>query len=206
MYLLDEESGTKGTLLPPWVFKWMFILGAFTILFGMLGGRGAVMAVNHIERGTQNWWLVTVVVFFTLVLLIELAGAFLIVMESNQSLGEQVGQSQERNFIFAKVDAQIKETAAKKKIAWWDWQKTLKCCGWKNNTIPAPLATGKYCTDDKTTTYPTCNEKIWDATRGDRTMLVIFSLLFVGVQLVICLSSYCLAFKIQAYEPTYTNL
>lgn len=200
-----EETGVEGSLLPAWLFNWAIGLGVMAIIFGSIGARGAVLTVTHIEQGTQNWYLIGVTMFFTLLLLIELGMGCMLMIEENSELGDQVGNMEERNFIWQTMDEKIEATWKEKQMSWYDWQKTLECCGWKNNTIPAELATGKYCTDDKETTYPACKPKIWALFTDDLFVMAGMLIVFVGIQVVTCCSSYCLACSIQAQEPCYID-
>merc|ERR1712083_819677 len=61
------------------------------------------------------------------------------------------------------IENTITALAEDKPTAWWDWQKVADCCGWVNNTIPDPLATGKFCTTDAATTAPGCKNVFMQA-------------------------------------------
>merc|ERR1712083_1210032 len=84
-------------------------------------------------------------------------------------------------------------------VAWWDTQKFFECCGWDNNTIPHPLATGKFCTTDPSLSEQACQGKLLNT---DQAWVygMFFGILFVS-QGMVCGSSCCLACWIQAEEP-----
>ena len=58
---------------------------------------------------------------------------------------------QQSDVLTEALETQLRDQAIDNPEAWWDWQKTFQCCGYDNNTIPAPLATGKYCTSSELT-------------------------------------------------------
>ena len=86
---------------------------------------------------------------------------------------------------------------------WWDFQKRFECCGYANNTIPAPLATGKFCTTDALTTKPGCKETLWTTVESQIIPIASFGFIFIGMQIIVCLSSLCLGCLIHPQEPIY---
>merc|ERR1719433_666792 len=100
-----------------------------------------------------------------------------------------------------KLESSLIDVAKDKPAAWWDWQKALECCGWANNTIPDPLATGKFCTQDTDTSHPPCKEKLLDT--GSGWLVGAFGGILFIAQSCVCMSSWCLCYWIQAEEPCY---
>lgn len=104
------------------------------------------------------------------------------------------------------IDDGLIENFRGKQTSWWDIQKWLKCCGFRNNTLGAEdgLATGKFCTKNPDYSAPPCWDSIMQGIRdGMVVVIIIFSLTLIII-MIQCCSSCCLACWIKAEEPVYT--
>ena len=186
MGVLSDE-----TFFPAWSY---FVLGAiaFLVLFiGGLGGRGAVVSFRSLQYGENNYWLILLTALIGMLLAAEVVMVVWgIVSWGVVSSASAQGQSDALTETF---ETALKDQLTNEPVAWWDWQKTFDCCGYDNSTIPAPLATGKYCTTDIYTTAPPCKDKFWADVSENILPFGVFAGVFVIIQLTVCVSGMCLA-------------
>lgn len=190
----------ETVVLPHWTFIWLLVIGGTNVLLGVFSGHGAEVSRRKIERGQWNFWLLFVAFVFTILILFELFLGFWAFGESKLIENEILQDS--TSFITDYVQTTIEKLAEAKPTAWWDWQKIGDCCGWQNNTIPDPLATGKWCTHHVETSAESCMDKLIGMLKTQYLILVGLGIFFV-TEVMVCISSSCLACWIQAEEPCY---
>ena len=173
------------------------------MVVGALGGRGAVVSFRDLENGDRNWWLVSLTIIVGLLLLGEVIMFIWAIIESEIITSDAV--SNRSDVLATELEKSIRTELKDQDELWWDFQKALECCGYDNNTIPDPLATGKYCTTEKDTTAPSCKNVLWEKAENQALLVITFVLVFLIMQFVVCVSAMCLACIIKAQEPIYTD-
>lgn len=194
---------SSKTFFPDWAIGLLMAIAIVVLFIGVLGGRGAMIAWEKLSYGNYNYWLIVLTIIVGILMLLELASGVWLVVEfgviSNTSLNEK------SDGLTASFENSIKSQMTKESDAWWDWQKQFECCGYDNNTIPAALATGKFCTTSNETSAVACKEKLW-ADVGEKSLPIsIFMILFMLIQLIVFISALCLACIIKPQEPIYRN-
>jgi hypothetical protein len=196
-------SYSDETFFPAWLFTSLLIVSLIVLVVGGLGGRGAVVSFRKLEEGTQNWWLNSLTVLVGALLLVEFGMLIWLVIEYGALQSDAV--SNKTDVLSTVFENSLKEELQQQTELWWDWQKTFECCGYDNNTIPSPLATGKYCTTDHGTSATECKTVLWADIEGEALPLILFLIAFLAMQIVVCVASMCLACIIKAQEPIYRD-
>jgi len=189
-----------STVLPDWTFIWLLVIGGTTVVLGVFSGHGSHVAKKKIERGRWNCWLVFVALVCSILILAELTLGIWAIGEAKLIDNELLAEG--TSFLSDFFQETIENMARARPTAWWDWQKVGNCCGWQNNTIPDPLATGKFCTADMATSAESCVDVFMDAFQSSYFILIGIALFFIA-EVMVCVSSTCLACWIQAEEPYY---
>jgi len=197
-------SYASKTFFPNWVFQVLLGIGILTIILGAFGGRGATVSYRCLEEGSQNFWLITLTFLMGTLILLEILAVVWITV-SYGVVSSHAVDSQEKTLSIQFEDS-LKSKLKQNENAWWDFQKTYYCCGYDNNTIPAPLATGKYCTTDPTLSAQPCKTKLWNDVAKQAIPISVFVLAFLVMQISVCASSVCLACVIKAQEPIYRDM
>jgi len=191
------------TFFPTWAYQFLLALGLLTLLIGSLGGRGATVANRCLEHGNYNWWLVALAFLVSGVIIFEIICAVWLTVEYGVIESESI--SKQSDVFAVQLEQSVKSQLKSQPEAWWDWQKNFECCGYDNNTIPNELATGKFCTTDTFTSGPPCKDQLWADIDDQAIPLAVFMALFFIGQVVVLVSSVCLACVIQAQEPIYRD-
>jgi hypothetical protein len=194
---------SSETFFPTWAFNFLLALGIITLVIGGLGGRGATVSYYNLEHGHYNFWLLALTILIGMVMIAELISLVWLIAEYKIIESEAI--TKQSDYFSEQLEASVRENLSDQPEAWWDWQKSFSCCGYSNNTIPDPLATGKFCTTDPTTSYPACKDQLWEDIADSAIPLALFMVLFFGAQSVVCISSVCLACIIKAQEPIYRD-
>eukprot|EP00494_Astrolonche_serrata_P028318 UN28584 len=141
-------------LMPGWLVYWLFTFGFFQLILGGLAARGAVVSKRRIESGRRNMYLDVFLILLTILMMFEMACVIIAAIEASGTEQEELtsGSSAATTYL---EDAWVDEME-KRESFWWDLQKNWECCGWRNNTIPHPLATGKFCTTNVVTSAVPC--------------------------------------------------
>jgi len=192
------------TFFPNWVFEALLAVGLMTMIFGALGGRGATVSYRCLEEGTQNFWLIALTFLIGSLILAEILGVVWVALSygvvSNQAVDSQ------QKVLSDQFENSLKSKLEQQQSAWWDFQKQYDCCGYDNNTIPSPLATGKFCTTETTVSAQPCKTKLWKDVAKQAIPISVFVALFMALQISVCASSMCLACIIKAQEPIYRDM
>jgi len=200
IYMMKNSS---GTLLPSWIFTALLVVSLIVLVIGGLGGRGAVVAFRRIEDGEINWWLVGLTMLVGTLLTLELATGIWIITEYTSLTTNSLHSKQDSLSLL--FQNSLKSQLDKENEFWWDWQANFDCCGYDNNTIPSPLATGKYCTTNNATSAPECKAVLWAKLGNEAEPLAIFFVVFLLFQFIVCMSALCLGCVIKAQEPIYRD-
>lgn len=193
----------EDILMPSWMTYYMCPLGTFQLILGLIAARGAAMAKKHIESGRLNWWLYLFLIVMTVFLLVEFVFVFMAVIE--QAKVENKSLEEGGTTILTYIEDSFVDELKDREEFWWEWQKTWECCGWKNNTIPDELATGKFCTTDASTSAENCKEDLENYINNNAVGLIIFLAVFILSQMFVWYSACQLGCCIQAQEPVYSS-
>lgn len=185
------------TFFPDWAFITLLIIAFIVLFIGGLGGRGAVVSFKCLQHGEYNWWLMLLTLLVGLLIAAELVTAIWGIV-SWGIISSDTAESKSDGFTES-FEAELKKQLTDQPELWWDWQKTFECCGYDNNTIPSPLATGKYCTTDTLTSETACKERLWSDLADNSLPFAIFGIAFFAIQLTVCISGMCLAVKSSIY-------
>lgn len=211
------------TFFPSWMVALLLALGIIVIIVGFLGGRGAQVAFRKLRNGEYNFWLIVVMyctyisnilflksinkkqniqltIISGVLLLVEVSGITWITIQSG-IINE--GTSTATEEYTSKLEVILKNEISRNEDIWWDFQKRFECCGYENSTIPDPLATGKFCTTDENTSADGCKSKLWGQIESQIFYVIGFLVVFLSMQMIICVSSLCLGFLIHPQEPIY---
>ena len=185
---------SNKTFFPEWAFQILLAIAFIVLFIGGLGGRGAVVSFKCLQYGEYNYWLIILTLLVGILIAAELcAGVWAIV--SWGVISSDSAESQSDGFTQS-FESGLRDQLTNEPELWWDWQKTFDCCGYDNNTIPSPLATGKYCTTDTSTSAPACKTQLWDDVGSNSLPFAIFGIAFFAIQLTVCISGMCLAVKL----------
>jgi len=190
-------------MAPEWLAWWFISLGVFQCILGSFAARGAVLAKKKIESGRRNHYLNCFIVFMSLLFLFETTVMFVVIVKTADVDQEQLQTVSDT--MVDEFEGAMKRELERRKDFWWDMQKTWECCGWKNNTIPDPLATGKFCTTNTVTSYQSCAELFGDFFTKNLVFVIIFAVVFGLSQCAVCCSACQLGCRIQAQEPVYSS-
>eukprot|EP01084_Bolivina_argentea_P096288 173106_1 len=196
-------SLSSKTFFPEWAFQILLVIAFIVLFIGGLGGRGAVVSFKCLQYGELNYWLMMLTLLMGFLIACELAmGIWAIISWGVVSSETADSKSDEWTQGF---EATLRGQLTKQPELWWDLQKGLECCGYDNNTIPSPLATGKYCTTDPLTSANGCKDQLWAELADNSLPFAIFGILFFMIQMAVCISGMCLACVIKAQEPIYRD-
>jgi len=173
------------------------------LFIGGLGGRGAVVSFKCLQHGDHNYWLSILTLLVGILIALEMAGGVWAAISWNV-ISSESADATESGFSET-FQSELRNQLGNQPELWWDFQKGLECCGYENNTIPAQLATGKYCTTDEFTTAPGCKTKFWEEIGDNALPFGCFIGAFFMIQMAVCISSMCLACIIKAQEPIYRD-
>eukprot|EP01083_Nonionella_stella_P071070 190650_1 len=194
---------SSQTFFPDWAFSIVLSIGVVIIIIGFLGGRGSVISFHCLQKGDYNWWLIALTLLMSTLIAAEVVGGAWGIVSWGVIKSDTAS---EKSDAFTQVfEAELKGQLTAQPDLWWDFQKQLLCCGYENNTVPAALATGKYCTTEATTSAPGCKEQIWTEIENNMLPFVIFGVSFFLIQTAVCVSGMCLACIIKAQEPIYRD-
>jgi len=196
-------SLSSKTFFPDWAFQILLAIAFIVLFIGALGGRGAVVSFKCLQYGDYNYWLMMLTLLVGILIAAELAAGVWAII-SWDVISSESATSTEDGFSES-FQAGLKDQLQQQPELWWDFQKALECCGYDNNTIPAPLATGKYCTTDPFTTAPGCKDQLWEEIGDNSLPFTLFGTAFFLIQLAVCISGMCLACIIKAQEPIYRD-
>jgi len=196
-------SVSSSTFFPTWAFNLLLGLGLITLVIGALGGRGAVVSYQSLEHGSFNYYLIALTLLIGAVMILELICCIWLI--ADYDIIHSTAITEQSQWLNTKFQNSLKSQLTSQQEAWWDWQKNFDCCGYTNNTIPDPLATGKYCTTDTTTSAPPCKDTLWSDISTEAIPIAVFMVLFFIAQLIVCVSSVCLSCVIKAQEPIYRD-
>jgi len=196
-------SLSSETFFPEWAFQLLLFIALVVLIIGCLGGRGAVVSFKTLQHGDYNYWLIVLTTVVGILIAAELVTAVwavvsLGVVSSDTATTQSDGLTES-------FEVGLKDQLTNEPELWWDWQKTFECCGYDNNTIPSPLATGKYCTTNTLTSADPCKRQFWADVDSNALPFAIFGIAFFAIQLTVCISSMCLACIIRAQEPIYRD-
>ena len=142
--------GFRGkTFIPTWVFTILILFSIIVLILGFLGGYGGALSYEKIISGSWNWFLVLLVVIISLLMITEIIIGLWIIIEYI------ILENTNTNYVSFtnSMEIALKNSLLDNSELWWDLQKQFNCCGYDNNTIPDPLATGKFCTTNTLTRY-----------------------------------------------------
>ena len=194
---------SSETFFPEWTFQVLLAIAVLVMFFGGLGGRGAVVSFKALQQGTYNYWLIVLTLLIGALIAVELVGGVWMIV--SYGFVESDSVENKSDGFTESFESSLKQQLSNEAELWWDWQKKFECCGYDNNTIPSPLATGKYCTTDPTTSYVECKSKLWQDIGDNSIPIAVFAVFFIGIQLTVCISAMCLACIIKAQEPIYRD-
>jgi len=195
---------SNQTFFPNWVFQALLGVGILTMILGALGGRGATVSYRCLEEGSQNFWLILLTFVLGALILVEVLMVVWIAI-SYGVVSNHAVNAQEKT-LSVEFENSLKSKLEQQESAWWDFQKQYDCCGYDNNTIPSPLATGKFCTTDPTLSAKPCKTKVWQDVAHQAIPITVFVFAFLVMQISVCASSLCLACVIKAQEPIYRDM
>jgi len=190
-------------LVPSWLFNLFILIGGVVIGLCILASRGATVAKKTIETGSINWWIYVFLLIMTLLLLGELYIITVSILHTSEIEQKEVQTVTSSTFDFLE-DALLTELKNREAF-WWEWQKSWQCCGWQNQTIPAPLATGKFCTTDDETTAPSCAKTFIDFINENVIVVSSVAGVFLLTEIAIWYSACQLGCCIKAQEPVYSS-
>lgn len=193
----------ENVLLPSWMMWWFFGLGAIQLLLAAIANRGAMVFSKNLRQGGINWFLHVFLVFMTLFVLIEVSFAIITAVDQANIAAGNIDDK--TNFVMTAVEDQLKEELNERESFWWEWQKSWDCCGWENNTIPDPLATGKYCTTDPAESQDPCKEVMNEYLDKNKAIIIVFAVAFLCSQMFVWYSACQLGCCIHAQEPIYAS-
>ena len=179
------------------------MIGLLVLVIGALGGRGAVVSFKTLENGETNWYLTVLTLLVGVLILVEIVMFIWGIIESEIIASDEL--LTQSDYLADQLEKSIKDELRSQDELWWDFQKGFECCGYINNTIPSTLATGKFCTSDPETTADSCKTVIWELLLDSAIPVVSFVVIFITMQLVVCVSAMCLACIIKAQEPIYSD-
>ncbi len=196
-------SLSNKTFFPEWAFQILLVIAFIVLFIGGLGGRGAVVSFKCLQYGEFNYWLMVLTLLVSLLIATELVGGVWAVV-SWGVVSSETADSKSDAFT-ENFENTVRQQLTNQPELWWDLQKALECCGYDNNTIPSPLATGKYCTTESSTSATGCKDQLWQELADNSLPFAIFAIAFFAIQLAVCISGMCLACIIKAQEPIYRD-
>eukprot|EP00485_Elphidium_margaritaceum_P000740 CAMPEP_0202687370 /NCGR_PEP_ID=MMETSP1385-20130828/3069_1 /ASSEMBLY_ACC=CAM_ASM_000861 /TAXON_ID=933848 /ORGANISM="Elphidium margaritaceum" /LENGTH=232 /DNA_ID=CAMNT_0049342151 /DNA_START=53 /DNA_END=751 /DNA_ORIENTATION=+ len=182
---------SSETFFPDWMFQVLLSIAVVVLIIGLLGVCGASSSFDRLQEGKLNFWLIVLTALMSALIVAELVmGVWGIV--SFEVVSAPEAATTQSSGATEQFETGLREQLRTEPELWWDWQKTFECCGYDNNTIPSPLATGKYCTTDIVTSASPCKLQFWADISSNTLPFTIFGIVFFAIQLMVCVSSMCL--------------
>jgi len=198
MYVRPDD-----VLMPGWLVWYFGVIGIFQLMFGAIASRGAVVAKRSIETGLYNYYLFGFLIFMTTLLIVEIVMICVVVVKESGWNQENVNDGSD--FLTEYIEDSLKNEFESREAFWWEIQKSWKCCGWDNNTIPDSLATGKFCTTDMSTSAPACKDDMTEYVKDNSLFMIIFGSVFLLSQMFVWYSACQLGCCISAMKPVYAE-